>query len=68
MAKTLKTGQGGMYLGTLRMSGGSYVTQGKSQGLNMSISPKFEYGTQPEGKYRGKGFAPGFEDDESGSD
>jgi len=55
-------------MGALRMSKGSYIAQGKSQGLNRSISPKSEYGPQPEGKDWGKGFAPGFEDDESGSD
>ncbi len=55
-------------MGALRMSEGSYITQGKSQGLNLSISPKSEYGLQPEGKDWGKGFAPGFEDDEFGSD
>jgi len=55
-------------MGALRMSEGSYVAQGKSQGLNLSINPKSEYGPQPEGKDWGKGFAPGFEDDESGSD
>lgn len=55
-------------MGTLRMSEGYYVTQCKSQGLNLSISPKSEYGPHPEGKDWGKGFALGFEDDESGSD
>jgi len=55
-------------MGALRMSEGSYIAQGKSQGLNLSIGPKSGYGPQPEGKDWGKGFAPGFEDDESGSD
>lgn len=54
--------------GALRMSEGSYIAQAKSQGLNLSIGPKSGYGPQPEDKDRGKGFAPGFEDDESGSD
>ncbi|MBW2119880.1 MAG: hypothetical protein JRH09_18445, partial [Deltaproteobacteria bacterium] len=55
-------------MGALRMSEGSYVAQGKSQGLNLVISPESVYGSKPEGKDWGKGFAPGFEDDESGSD
>lgn len=55
-------------MGALRMSEGSYIAQGKIQGLNLSISPKSEYGLQPEGKDWGKGFAPGFEDDESGNE
>ena len=55
-------------MGALRMSEGSYIAQGKSQGLNLSISPKPGYGSQPEGKDWGKGFAPGFEDDGSGSE
>ncbi len=50
------------------MSEGSYIAHGKSQGLNLSITHKPGYGPQPEGKDWGKGFAPGFEDDESGSD
>lgn len=56
--------------GALRMSvsEGSYIAQAKSQDLNLSIGPKSGYGPQPEGKDRDKGFAPGFEDDESGSD
>ena len=55
-------------MGALRMSEGSYVTQGKGQGLDLSITPKPVYGLQPEGKDWGKGFAPGFEDDESGNE
>ena len=55
-------------MGALRMSKGSYIAQGKSQGLSLSISPKSEYGFEPKGKDWGKGFAPGFKDDESGSD
>jgi len=55
-------------MGALRMSEGSYIAQGKSQGLNLSITHKSEYGPQPEGKDWGEGFAPGFEDDESGSE
>ncbi|MBW1819970.1 MAG: 4Fe-4S binding protein, partial [Deltaproteobacteria bacterium] len=55
-------------MGALRMSEGSYIAQGKSQGLNLSITTKSEYGLQPRIKDWGKGFAPGFEDDESGGD
>lgn len=55
-------------MGALRMSEGSYIAQGKSQGLNLSINHKPEYGLQLEDSNRGKGFAPGFEEDESGTD
>lgn len=55
-------------MGALRLSEGSYVAQGKNQGLNLSIDHKSAYGPQPEDKDWGKGFAPGFEDDASGSD
>jgi len=55
-------------MGALRMSEGSYIAQGKSEGLNLSITPKSGYGPQPEGGDWGKGFAPGFEGDESGSE
>jgi len=55
-------------MGALRLSEGSYVAQGKSQGLNLSIDHKSAYGFQLEDKDGGKGFAPGFEDDTSGSD
>jgi len=55
-----------MPMGALRMSEGSYIAQGKSQGLNLSISHKPEYEAQPEDKDRSKGFAPGFEDDKPG--
>jgi hypothetical protein len=55
-------------MGVLRISEKSYTAHRKSQGLNLSIGPKFEYGLQPEGKNWGKGFAPGFEGDESGND
>jgi MauM/NapG family ferredoxin protein len=55
-------------MGAIRMSGGSYVAEGKNQGLNLSIRPKSVYDSQPEGKVWGKGFAPGFEDDKSGGD
>jgi len=55
-------------MGALRMSEGSYIAQGKSEGLNLSITPKSGYGPQPEGRDWGKGFAPGFEGDESGSE
>jgi len=54
-------------MGALRMSEGSYITQGKSQDLNLVISPKSEYGSKPQGKEWGKAFAPGFENDESGN-
>jgi ferredoxin len=49
-------------MGALRMSEGSFIVQGMGEGLNLSISPKSEYGSKPEGKDWGKGFAPGFED------
>jgi MauM/NapG family ferredoxin protein len=52
-------------MGALRMSEGSYIIQGKSQGLNLLIKPKSKYGPQLKGKDWGKGFAPGFEDDKS---
>ncbi len=57
-----------MPMGAIRMSEGSYVSQGKSQGLDLSIRPKAANDTQPEGKVWGKGFAPGFEDDKSSGD
>ena len=55
-------------MGVLRMSEVSYIAQAKRQDLNLSIGPKSGYGSQPEDKDRSKGFAPGFENDESGSD
>ena len=55
-------------MGALRLSEGSYVAQGKSQGLNLSIHHKSPYGLQPEYNDGGKGFAPGFENDASGGD
>lgn len=55
-------------MGGIRMSEGSYVEEGKNQGLNLSIRPKSAYDPRPEGEDWGKGFAPGFEDDNSGGD
>ena len=55
-------------MGALRISEGSYITHGRSQGLNLSIRAKSEYGSIPEGENWGKGFAPGFEDDGSGNE
>jgi MauM/NapG family ferredoxin protein len=55
-------------MGAIRMSEGSYVAEGKNQGLNLSIRPKSAHDAQPENKDWGKGFAPGFEDDKSGGD
>ncbi len=52
-------------MGALRMSEGSYIIQGKSQGLKLLIKPKFNYDPQLKEKDWGKGFAPGFEDDKS---
>jgi len=55
-------------MGALRLSEVSYVAQGKSQGLNLSIDHKSAYGPQLENKDGGGGFAPGFESDASGGD
>ena len=55
-------------MGAIRMSEGSYVAEGKNQGLNLSIRPKSAHDAQPENKDWGKGFAPGFEDDKSSGD
>ena len=49
-------------MGALRLSEGSYMAQGKTQGLQLSIHGKSGYGPLPENKGGENGFAPGFDD------
>ena len=49
-------------MGSLRLFKGSYMAQGKAQGLKLSIHAPPGYGKIPENEHGQNGFAPGFDD------